>query len=498
MCSCFILSAGAAPVGAFTLQLVEEFQRFLEDEVNLNRSRIENLEGKVAAIQAFVEASDWGPFIRGFSQQGSWAHGTIIKPPGSKGFDADLLVMVDLVAGWGAADYLDRLYAVFRDSGIYRDKVTRKTRCVVVEYAGDFSLDVVPCVLNRAGSYSKEICNRRDNVYEPTDGQGFAEWWLKRCSFAPGDTVKEATRLLKYLRDIKSTFSAKSVLLTTLIGERGVNALDPHFGNLANLPTALKVIVGRLDDYLQGQTSMPDVRNPAMPDESFTRHWDEDKYSNFRSKVHTYREWIDDAFSEPDRDKSIAKWRDVFGEDFAAETVRSQARSVSVRYLSVPGAARAVNDAVASVKAAGRQILSRIPSSLPWVKRPRWRMAPASTVTVRATLHHRREPATRIGPLESGQIVPKSREILFEAVNAIGSPFQAADYVVWWRVVNTDDEAARNVKQLRGGFYASEAGPGRRWETTQYHGVHWVEAFVVRKRDDVCIGQSDRFFVVVE
>ena len=62
-------------------------------------------------------------------------------------------------------------------------------------------------------------------------------------------------------------------------------------------------------------------------------------------------------------------------------------------------------------------------------------------------------------------------------------PFSAADYDVRWRVVNTDQEAAQ-ARGLRGGFYKSDA-PGARWESTAYHGAHWVEAFVIRKRDDI-------------
>ena len=74
-------------------------------------------------------------------------------------------------------------------------------------------------------------------------------------------------------------------------------------------------------------------------------------------------------------------------------------------------------------------------------------------------------------------------------------PFSTADYDVRWRVVNTDQEAAQ-ARGLRGGFYKSDR-PGARWESTAYHGAHWVEAFVIRKRDNICIGQSDRFFVVI-
>ena len=42
----------------------------------------------------------------------------------------------------------------------YADKRRLKTRCVTVDYAGDFHLDVVPRVTIRGKHY---VCNRQDN-----------------------------------------------------------------------------------------------------------------------------------------------------------------------------------------------------------------------------------------------------------------------------------------------------------------------------------------------
>ncbi|WP_139184013.1 SMODS domain-containing nucleotidyltransferase [Aureimonas jatrophae] len=477
------------------MQLSDEFARFLADDVNLNKTRIGTLETRVETIERFIESSTWTPKIREFSRQGSWAHKTIIKPPGNRGFDADLLVMVEPEPGWSAADYVEKLYEPFRASGTYREMVSRKTRCVVVTYAGDFSLDVVPCVVGRQTYFGKEICNRYEDAYEGTDGKGYAEWWDGRCRYASDDSLREAVRLLKYLRDIKGTFSAKSVLLTTMVGER-VNAFDSVLGTLPDAVTTLKVVVGRLDDHLKQNPTMPDVRNPAWPEESFTRHWDADKYANFRAKIATYRSWIDDAFDEPDRNESIRKWRRVFGEAFAAQTLMEEARAIRGT-MATRAAVPVVGDAVALVRAAGREVLSRIPATLPWVKKIPWHMAPTLTVNVRADVYNARVGGRRLGPLQSGEIVSKGRELLLSAVNNLGNPFPT-DYDVRWRVVNTDEEAARQVSNLRGGFYKSEAGHGQRWEATLYRGPHWVEALLIRRRDKVCVGRSERFFVVVE
>jgi hypothetical protein len=75
-------------------------------------------------------------------------------------------------------------------------------------------------------------------------------------------------------------------------------------------------------------------------------------------------------------------------------------------------------------------------------------------------------------------------------------PYSSKDYEVQWQVVNTDREAIQ-ANQLRGGFYRSDS-PGKKWEHTKFRGIHWVQAFVVRKRDGRCVGKSDHFFVVIE
>ena len=62
------------------MKCVDEFSRFLVDEVNLNQTRIDTLASRVGTIETFLTNSSWKPKIRGFSPQGSWAHRTIIKP----------------------------------------------------------------------------------------------------------------------------------------------------------------------------------------------------------------------------------------------------------------------------------------------------------------------------------------------------------------------------------------------------------------------------------
>ncbi len=125
---------------------IKKFDKFLDKAVNLNAHRIQTLENRVGSIKSFLRDSDYTARIREFSAQGSWAHKTIIKPQNGKEFDADLVMFIDPVEDWSAKDYILELRRTFRSSSVYRDKAGFKTRCVTIDYANDFHLDVVPVV----------------------------------------------------------------------------------------------------------------------------------------------------------------------------------------------------------------------------------------------------------------------------------------------------------------------------------------------------------------
>ncbi|WP_162520733.1 nucleotide-binding domain-containing protein [Pseudaquabacterium pictum] len=102
---------------------------------------------------------------------------------------------------------------------------------------------------------------------------------------------------------------------------------------------------------------------------------------------------------------------------------------------------------------------------------------------------------TTVRPLQSAEPLQPDYWLRFTATGSHGIPF-TDDYRVHWRVANTDKAASR-AGALRGDFYASDDGASRS-ERLQYRGVHFVEAFLIRKRDNRLVGQSDPFYVVIE
>lgn len=478
---------------------VELFNDFLNDTVNLNDTRVADLEKSIEAIKDAVRASDWEPHINGWMAHGSWAHKTIIRPVDRGEFDADLIVFVEHVDGWTAATYIDELHNAFRANATYKDKVNRSSHCVTISYANDKKIDVAPCLTDR--THQLEVCNRIKDQFERSEPQQYTEWLVEKNGYSGSNSFRKVTRLIKYLRDIKESFTCSSVLLTTLLGHC-ISSSDEDSAELADTPTALRMVFGRLDDLLQTYPTKPAVNNPFLSTEDFAESLTEDQYTNFRDKIHTYREWIDDAYNEQDRSESIAKWRRVFGDGFASGVAIEEGKTVSKAIVAnvrrtLAEASQFTGDLVDAIKRFGSRVLPPGFDKKPYMEAPKWRHSGQNMpVFIRTDLHRNKygtQPIRTVQPLEPLQ---PGYWLHFKAVTNTGGPFDPSVYKVMWRVTNTDEAAARE-NALRGRFETPETDNSR-WETLKYRGVHLVEAFVIRKRDNQIVGHTPAYRVMIE
>lgn len=287
-----------------------EFGEFLKDEVNLNPSRLERLKSGVRGVTDCLEKRLIG--FQTMEPQGSYALGTIIKPVrDTDEYDVDIQVVMNPNPEMEPKDYIDAVYNALKADGNYADKIKRNTRCVTVEYAGDFHLDVVPRITHNGKHY---IFNRSENKYEETDGTNYRDWFNERNRIT-GGKLKRIVRLLKYLRDHKNNYTAKSIMLTTLTAGV-IEASDKGTEAVSTDADALVTILTRMDAYLQKNPKMPEIRNPVLLSETFNRHWDERKYANFRKMVNSHTRKARDAKNATKREEAIKLWQDLFGDKF--------------------------------------------------------------------------------------------------------------------------------------------------------------------------------------
>ncbi|PAL20656.1 nucleotidyltransferase [Sphingopyxis sp. GW247-27LB] len=481
------------------MKLVPQFSDFLRDTVNLNATRIGLLEKSVDAIKDFVRQCEWDPRVRGFEEQGSWAHDTIIRPLSGGEFDADLLVKVAPVSGWTAKDYVKKLGEAFADSATYGSKCKTWDYCVTVTYAGERKIDIAPLVMDRKHAGSLEVCNRLADEFEDSEPMHYTVWLRDKNLLSGSNSFRKVTRLLKYLRDIKTTFTCPSVLLTTLLGMQ-IDFHDKDTEAFADVPTTLRTLMRRLDDWLQARPVKPRVENPHLRSEDFAAGWTDLQYANFRSFIHKYRGWIDEAYDMEGKAASILAWRKIFGDGFAKGETAIAAASInegtSLIATLLSTTAAHLDGIVDAVRRYGLSILPGNFNRPPHMEEPAWRReAVVSTDVAVIARRHRGRDSAPDRLLRSGDIVSRDGGIWFEATVNGGQPVPDG-FRVQWRITNTGAMALR-LNNGRGKFYAPTR-QGLRWEELQYRGIHIAEAFIIRVRDDVLVGQSPPFNVVIE
>ena len=420
------------------MKLTAYLKHFLENTVNLNDSRIAVLNQRVDAVTSFLrDHAVIGEYFIDVIPQGSFAQRTIIKPVGTKEYDADVLLALAEHPDWTPAQYTAELKKAFEASWRYKGMSHKRTRCVYLDYADDFHLDVVPYVASR-----DDITNNKTDDWEHTDPQGFTTWIEDQGRIVGGSRLQAVLRLLKYIRDSKTTFAIKSCLLTILVGQRIDEAnrvWDPNY--YADLPTALVRIVEDLDDYLQANWFLPRIPDPAGTGQDFAERWDQDGYAVFRTQIHFYAQRIRQAYDETDKAASLAAWQEVFGPTFTA-----------------PPAAESKTASAAT----GEQFIDR---TLHFPVRISHRVRLVGLV--------RRVGMLRGYALPSrGGMVSKHRTIDFELRDCT----VAGAHEVYWKVKNTGREALA-AGQPRGQIIKGDTS----WhESTFYVGSHYVEVYLVQ------------------
>lgn len=433
------------------MKLLSYFKSFLNTTVNLNDTRIALLNSRVDAITSFLQEHEvFGEHFIDIVPQGSYAQRTIIKPVGTREFDADVLLAMTKHPTWTPKEYTAELKRAFEASATYNGKAHKRTRCVYIDYADDFHIDVIPFIESRPA-----ITNNKLDAWETTAPQAFTEWLEGKSRVVGGGRLQAVLRLLKYLRDSKTTFSIKSVLLTILVGEvieSWRTAGDAkYYGDIA---TALVHIIEDLSAYLQDHPTMPAIYDPAGTGRDFSERWHQEGYAIFRAQIATYATKMREAYDADGLADAVAGWQTVFGPTFKAPTAQaSEKESPPEEFIDST---------------------LRIPIRL----------------THNVTLIGRVRPSgvARAYDLpKRGDRVQKQRTIDF----SIKDTDVIGPHRVFWKVKNYGSEAFE-AQQPRGEVFE---GDSSRYESTSYVGSHYVEVYIVQ--DDICVAM-DRQPVIIQ
>jgi hypothetical protein len=335
------------------------------DELQLSSARYDQAVARYEAVCQWLEADDsaLASFRPSMYPQGSMRIGTTVKPLGREEHDLDFVCEFRVQpATFESPLQLLRLVEVrLRQHKSYAPILEVKNRCVRLNYANEFHMDILPACPDRAsGGTCVVVPDRQSRWWKPSNPKGYAEWFEKRCElvieilmaerasvFAKAEpipdqeataekaTLKRAVQLLKRWRDVRYQKSSEvapiSMVLTTLAAQtyRGERSVSDALSNILDKMVALT------------ETCKPRivVLNPANDQEDLSERWDDPvQYAAFVQGIRELRAAWTEAMSTSGIHHVGKLLEGIFGEP-VTHAVRKQA--VQVQDLRARSALRA-------------------------------------------------------------------------------------------------------------------------------------------------------------
>ena len=114
--------------------------------------------------------------------QGSFRLKTTVKPLSSEEYDLDFVAELPVSSEMTPQDLYNHIVRILSNDGIHDDMIEKKNRCVRVNYANDFHIDIMPGKL--INEYTHEIIvpdrelSKWGHISNPI---GFADWFEKQA-----------------------------------------------------------------------------------------------------------------------------------------------------------------------------------------------------------------------------------------------------------------------------------------------------------------------------
>ncbi len=271
------------------------------EKLQLDKTRREKIESSYNAVQEVLENDPDYFNSKNFEiyPQGSIKIGTTVKPLSKNEFDLDIVLHIQdsIYEKTDPLKVFNELKRVLQANGTYKEKVEPKTRCVRLNYSGDYHMDILPGCQHNANDKNKIVIPDRElKEWLISNPRGYAIWFLNKAEtitrtllekayaaeeipsddFAAKKPLQRAVQIIKRYRDLffekTPHYATSSIVLTTLAGQLYQNQ-DSIFETIDSIISQIhkKVNLSRLKRIK--------VLNPVDSDEDFTDKWEtETKY----------------------------------------------------------------------------------------------------------------------------------------------------------------------------------------------------------------------------
>lgn len=317
--------------------------------LQLSPTQYEDAKEKYEAVGRWLSApeSTLAQFRPEIYSQGSMRHRTTTKPRNQEEFDLDLMCEIQAHSSWfpNPMGLYEAVEKRLQENRVYAEKLERFKRCLRLNYAGDFHLDVTPAIPSPSGEKSSILVpDRTIRSWVSSNPAGFAEWFERRsvphrqtmaASLEPlppnqssnrKPPLKRAVQLLKRHRNIVfggADNAPRSIVLTTLAAN--------HYDGGDNVTD---VLIGILDGILgetQRTTDPLVIRNPTNLSEVFSEAWirDPSAYVAFVEFIQEFRSQLHTLLHSTGFEEISGVLNDLFGKDIGTRAIAAHARHIS-------------------------------------------------------------------------------------------------------------------------------------------------------------------------
>lgn len=291
------------------MKLTSHFKLFISN-LSLNTGRKGRINSALLTWEDLLSTEkELSEKYKEFYPQGSYATETAIRPSDNGEFDVDVILLLDVKKD-DSKEFFKWVLERVKTKKAYENNIKPKDRCIQINYAGDFHVDIVPARTTQGDSIL--IPSKREGDWIKTNPVGFKKWCDKQQIRHDGK-FQSIVKILKFWRDqnVSSSSAPKSILLTTLVGHYMV-AKNSYAETIVE---TTKNIVTKLTELIEGkeEDEVIQICNPSLEEENLARDWTVKKCRIFTSRLEKLYQQCLEAFEELHKETSIAKWQTIFG-----------------------------------------------------------------------------------------------------------------------------------------------------------------------------------------
>lgn len=340
----------------YTLQREDVLARVAES-LQLDKTRRQQMEDAYSGVTTFLsnDESYFKNLDIDIYPQGSVRIGTTVRPIKGEEFDLDMVLHIrKLYKDFHPQVIYRELYNKLKGHGVYGSMTEPKNRCVRLNYAGQFHMDILPgCMVLETDLNNIYVPDRELKGWAAGNPKGYAEWFLAIANTVqapllqtyyrnlielradvedlPDDEyysktpLQRGVQIMKRYRDIffenDDEHATSSIVLTTLA------AL--YYNGENSIYSTIENILQRIQQSIATSSELQQrfkVYNPVNRQEDFTEKWTAETYNRFFSFCKDfYEKW---TALKRDFSQSSQMYEQLFGATTYSRVIKEQVQKM--------------------------------------------------------------------------------------------------------------------------------------------------------------------------